>query len=428
MTGTYQSRISLAFITGRFPPMDTTGTLRVKSLRQHLSEYGIEPTFLTIPPYWMRQQNPRPMVNELQQTNGDVIQPMSRSDHLMRALTGIPVLRRLQRWLFVPDILVLWARSVARGMADVLAGVDAVYATGPPYSAYTAGRLLAQRLGVPLVLELRDPPLLDRRAATRGPLYMKRLRAFERRNIQTADMVVTLTPGVKAHLLTSYPMLPAERIVVVPNGSGPMPNSHGADHSDTSRARFSIVYAGSLRKQDDVKLLQLIARCLGKLPDRGVLVMVGNFPKAIRQALSRAASEDTVSWVGRVAHGEALSALRTSDVSLVLVGESEKWWIGRKVIESLEHAPQILAVAPPGDVADLLGRSSKSIVIPRSQAPDRLEEAIWTLRDRSRGRAVLVGPEPAVPTEQQVAERVAQAIRCVVSGASCQDWDWTAVN
>lgn len=415
--------LNVAFVTARYPPMRSTGTIRVETLRSHLEDFRVIPTWVTIPLSWVSQQGPAYNRDTIKDEPG-VLRPTAATDVLMRLWAKVPVLRRFQRWIFVPDILVAWSHSIARKVSRNLSHVDAIYVTSPPFSAMAAGRKLSKILSVPLIIELRDPPTLDRRAAGRGNIYLRRLAAFQSRSITGSDLVVVLTPGVKKHIQEVLSFLPNRRILVIPNSSGTMPADKRKGDRRSEKDRFSIVYTGSLRSDHDLIILKEIAECLMTLPTPGILRLVGNYRQHERSALRQEEQNGSLEWVGWVPQHQALLEMRDAGASLAIAGEDEHWWIGRKVLESVVHARQILAVAPPGDLNDLLQLSSKSVVVDRNRTGTTLQDAVNLLYLRSRGENQLDASEPRVPSDTELAEAVSGAIRSVVVGAEVHDWEW----
>jgi hypothetical protein len=410
----------VAVVTARYPPMDSTGTIRARILRDHLPAHGIDPVVVTLPEAWVRGEGP--LTGPIEE-EADVLRPSSSTDGLVRAAMQVPGLRRAQRALLRPDVLALWARAVPRRVAPDLADVDAVFATGPPFSALTAARLLAARLHVPLVVELRDPPGLDRRAQSMGRIGLARVARFTRRTLEAANAVIVVTPRVKQHLVEVVPsLLGGEHVVVVPN-SAPTPTPHVEPDAATS-GPLVIAYVGSLRASDDWRLVELLADAVAALPDGGAVRLVGSFRVPSTPGIAAHVAAGRIVLVGRVGRDEAVGEMASADASLVFVGDDEQWWIGRKVLESLGVARRILAIAPPGDTSALLHRSSRSTVIDRRAAgPAEITAAVAEIA-AARGTPA-EGPEPAVPTDEDLARLVAEVIRAAATGQPLPaDWHW----
>ena len=406
--------ISVAYVTCRYPPMTSSGTFRVQAMMRHFPLLGIEPMVVTIPESWVRQQT-----NELEGVVVDepfVLRPHTRSDPLLQALSQVRGVRSALRSAVVPDILAPWARGAARTVSSSLRGVGLVYSTAPPFSSMILADHLADRLGVPLVQEVRDPPSFNRRLRSRSQLTRRRMRRFEGAYLSRADAVIAVTPGMRAGLLARHAQLDPTRLHVVTNG---YPDIE-ADPSLSSRDpdRFTIAYVGSFQgsvptRSDSSFTPEILIPALKQLPGNPQLRLVGPVTASQRAALGRS-GDQLVEFIGRVPRKVAIAEIAAADVSLILA-EDDPWWIGRKAFEYLAFAQRILAVVPAGDTSDLLADSPKSTVV--LPADRRLvTESVVQLHGAWMSGVRPVGAEPAVQTDEACAQDVARILRQVALG------------
>jgi len=160
-----------------------------------------------------------------------------------------------------------WAASAAqRGIDLVEPGVHrAVITTGPPHLAHEAGRIIARKTGLPLVVDLRDAWSLQ--TVERGlpeylasPTWIELAQRYEKPVIESAAVVALNTRVFEQAMADTYPHV-ASRFVTVMNGSDDdvIPPSR---HDSTFRLRF----AGSIY---DVSapgiLLEAAARVIQRL-------------------------------------------------------------------------------------------------------------------------------------------------------------------
>ena len=80
-------------------------------------------------------------------------------------------MNRLIQDVLVPDQYPEWTRAACRA-AQTLKDIDVVWVTGGPFGIFIAGAAVAQSLGVPLVLDYRDPWTVT--AAPRRTLFHPR--------------------------------------------------------------------------------------------------------------------------------------------------------------------------------------------------------------------------------------------------------------
>ena len=352
----------VAYVTARYPPMRSSGTYRVEAVVEHLPSHGFELVPITIPNAWMAQQSghdPGPV------TDPRVIQPEGELDNVIRLISRIPGLRRVLREALVPDILVMWARSTTPKLLPLLDEVDAVYATGPPFSALILANELAASLDLPVIQEVRDPPSFNRRLVGRSRAWHKRMLRFERRTLLAADMIITVTDGTRRRLLELHSGLSPERCVVITNGYPEIEPDLGA--SGRQSDRFTVAYVGSFQggtgsRKDSLFNPAIVLPALRDLEDASLRV-VGPVTPEQRDLISAVEGGRLVTFTGLVERETALAEVAAADVALV-IAEFEDWWIGRKVFEYLAFAKRILAIVPEaGDTAKLLKTHPKAVVV-----------------------------------------------------------------
>ncbi|HEY5890644.1 MAG TPA: glycosyltransferase [Acidimicrobiia bacterium] len=379
----------IAYVTGRFPPMRTSGTYRVEAVMKYLPAYGFDPEVVTLPNEWMTFQARR-------DHDGDVvpaIQPEAKSDDLVRYLSTLRYVNWAQRELMVPDLLAFWARSAARVAADELPEVELVYGTAPPFGAMVASHGLARRLGVPLVQEIRDPPSFDRALRARSALFRKRMIGFERKYLTGADHVITVTPRTRLRLLDLHRDLDPARVHVVTNGYPDI--NVNLSLSDRDPGKFTIAYVGTFQgsvkaRESSLFTPATLLPAISRLPEGKVEYrIVGRATTRQRNALHDLDKNDTLEFKGVVSRGQALAEIAAADIAVILADDDD-WWIGRKAFEYLRYAHTILAIVPPGDTTDLLAAHSRvDQVSPSdlSQLPGILQSRFdqWASGDWHRG-------------------------------------------
>jgi hypothetical protein len=413
----------IAYVTARFPPMQTSGTYRVEAVLQYLPRHGFELAPVTIPDEWMAQQSGRTLPPI---ANPAVSQPESRLDPLVRRLASVPLIRRALREVLLPDILAPWARSVGVPLADSLQDVQLVYATSPPFSTMVLAHRLAAALGVPCVQEIRDPPSFNRRLRGRNKTWARRMLHFERRYLTAADAVIAVTEGTRSRLLELHRDLDPERCFVVTNGYPEIDPDLSLSGRDVDT--FTITYVGSFQggtkaRTDSVFNPAILLPALSLLPpDKARLRIVGPATEAQRQMISSAPAGDRVEFVGVVDRRPAIAEVAATDVALILA-EDDEWWIGRKVFESIAFAPRILALVPrEGDTSRLLRAQEKATIV----GPDeigRLDEIVADLySDWTTAAQAVTPPRPrkGVQTDRSCVEQIAQVLRITLRRFSGQ--------
>lgn len=411
--------IEIAYATLRYPPMRTSGTYRVEAVTRYLPDMGFVPRVVTLPAGWWPERGASGLDHS--QSVGDtdmVIQPKANHDPLVRFLSTIPIVRRLLREILIPDILAPWARSAAASAVSVLERTNLVYATSPPFSGLVLGHSLAERLGIPFVAEVRDPPSFNRAIGRRSWLTKRRMRRFEARYLGEASSVITVTPGTRSRLLEIHSHFDPERIFVVENGYPERSVDPGLSNRDPQR--FTVTYVGSYQgdtrsSSGSLFTPRLLISHLDAVGGEVELRIVGPITEQQKAILGSSSERVRVTATGPVDRDVALAELAAADVALILA-EDQAWWIGRKVYESLAYARRILAIVPPGDTTDLLDSSPKAFWA--EPGDDRMiRNHIRSMyREWSTGHVRVYGPPEGLQSDRSCVEQIAGVLHKTLDG------------
>lgn len=290
-----------------------------------------------------------------------------RSDHLVREW------RRL-----------VYAEQVQRRLLPVLEDwrPDAIYER---YSLFAYGGVeLAERLGVPLLLEVNAPLTLE--AAKYRELVLRRTaEELERLVFERAGALLVVSRELEMHARRAG--VPAERIHVLPNGVDPE-RFHPDVSADAVRARHDlegthvIGFVGSLKRWHDLDTLLEAARRLARQDPRIRLLVVGEGP---RLAELEAAHEPHVICTGAVPHQDVPAHLAASDVVVVPYAKGgDAYFSPLKLFEAMAAAKPVVG-ARIGQVAEVLAHGESGLLYEPGEPADLAE----------RIRELLVAPERA---------------------------------
>jgi glycosyltransferase involved in cell wall biosynthesis len=189
----------VAVVSAEFPPVGGGGVIRVVKLVKYLARLGWQVTVVS---------SDERLANAYDESLLDEIPrevTVIRAGHTLVRIGGAAVARRARERLgrdsplfrilrgirdgiramwAIPDHRLPWALSVARWADDIHPRPDVVISTGPPHSVHVGASLLAGRLRVPHVIDLRDEwtlrPLTRSRLPWRSVLE-RRLEAWSLR-------------------------------------------------------------------------------------------------------------------------------------------------------------------------------------------------------------------------------------------------------
>ena len=153
--------------------------------------------------------------------------------------------------MWLPAVLshegVAWEAHLKRAMLARAAEhpPDVLLVTAPPFSMVTQGVRFARRLGVPLVLDMRDPWstwVLDPHATY---AHYRITLAVEDRCFKAASDIVLNSEETREDMRRLHPSVPARKFHVITNGYSTDVDSFAVPPVDIQAKRFTIGYVGS---------------------------------------------------------------------------------------------------------------------------------------------------------------------------------------
>jgi glycosyltransferase involved in cell wall biosynthesis len=406
-----------------FPPSGGPGVQRVLKFVKYLPEFGWDPAVLTVQDGDYPARDPS-LLEEIPAGMPVHRTPILEPYTVYRALTGkrkgeavdvntnyrpgtkVPLTERLSQavraTLFIPDARVGWLPfGLGRGARIAREwGADLIFSSSPPYTAALLGRGIARRAKLPWVFELRDPWTGFLSAPVRHGPSRALDRRLERNCVRDAARVVLAWRGIGRDLEGKYPGLGAPKFRLIENGFDP-DDLAGAEPIRADR--FTVVYTGSMygvRNPDT--FLQAVARLLdeGRVAAGELLVrFVGRFGDEVRAMFRRPELRGVVEEVGHRPHAESVRYTLGADVLLLVVDDvaGSEGIVPGKVFEYIGARRPILAVAPEGDVADLVRRTGAGVVVDRNDVAGMAAAlAAWIDERRATGRVVFPGREEEV--------------------------------
>jgi glycosyltransferase involved in cell wall biosynthesis len=272
------------------------------------------------------------------------------------------------------------------------AGVDAVLATGPPFSALVVGARAARRLGVPFVADYRDAWRDYPGAAHPSGLHRARAVALERAVLGGAAAVVCASD-----FSSEVRELGGPEPLLLPNGFDPADiPTWSPDAAGPLRLAFMGTVYGTTNPSPVLEALASLRDGGGPGSDAR-LVMVGNVPRTFLDSVRTLGLEGVVEVRGYLPHGEALAVVAGADVGLVVLkgGAQVRAVLTGKIYEYLGMGLPVLLVGPPdGTAADLLRAARAGTIVPYDAAA--VSEAIRSLAEAKASGVPPARPDPDV--------------------------------
>lgn len=358
-----------------FPPSGGAGTQRIAKACKYLPTYGWCPLVLSSTPS-PDAHAPTLDTSLLSDTSGvEVVRvPHGRVGLRRRLFDGLRFRLDMDGWV---DRALPVALSLARNRRP-----RAVLTSLSPFSGWRIGAAVQRSLGVPWVLDLRDPWALDGWRSWPTPLHLAWDIHRMTHALRQADVVLANTPEAAKEYLRLG--VHEHRLAVLPNGF---------DEEDCARSegapppsdRFTLLHVGTLHSasgppglsrngplswrmrqvarlaRSGHHLFQAIALLRSRSPelaDRLNVRLVGHVDPSHHDLARTLGIESNLTFRGYVDHQEALREIASANALFVPLhgtppGE-RALVVPAKLYEALSSGKPLLAALPAGDGADLV--------------------------------------------------------------------------
>lgn len=343
-------------MTAAWPPVARVGGRRPLRLARRLPGLGWQPIVLTPVPEAVYRAPP-PLDPSLDVPDVAVhrvgrLVPSTGAHRLLAKLPGARLAQRALAEALVPDQFVEWIPAAVTA-ARRLGSVDAVWATGPPFGMHAAGAAVARALGVPLLLDYRDPwtvAEVDRRLPWVGPANAR----LERALLKRAAAVMYVADDIRRRNRAAFPDVPHDGWHVVPNGFDRLDMGSAAPMRSL---RPTLLYAGSCYgSRSMLPVLEALAEGFGPGQRGLVLRVFGRLDEPSRSFLERSPLPGRVIEQARVPAAVLAGHLRGADGLLLLVGETHHT-VPAKLFDYMAAERPVVGVGPAdGAAAAVLAR------------------------------------------------------------------------
>jgi glycosyltransferase involved in cell wall biosynthesis len=366
------------FIAYAFPPVGGAGVQRTTKFVKYLPQFGWNASVLTVSNPSVPVRDPslcRDVPPETTVVRARTFEPSYATKAAIvtgnassRASTVIKAAaRRTVNWLLQPDPQMLWNAPAFCAAVRTLGAArhDVIVASGPPFSSLLLGAALSGYTKLPLVLDYRDEWDVSQQCWENrqvGRLSLTVQAAMENYALRRARAVVATSPRSAAALGALCAAAGSSaRVTHIFNGFDP-DDFAGTEPVEraSSTASFRLVYTGTLYNlmspEPLVRAIEALAASDPALAARIELVFAGRRAPEQHQRLARLAQVCRLQTRDYVTHREAVALMRSADALCVLLSDlhGADRVVPAKVFEYIASHKPILAIAPHGDVWDLL--------------------------------------------------------------------------
>ncbi|MCL4797998.1 MAG: glycosyltransferase [Burkholderiales bacterium] len=351
------------FVVFHYPPeASSSGVLRTLKFSRYLADFGWRVTVLTLErkAYEITDERLEAQVPD----SVRVVRTAYLNTKRHLAIRGV-----YPAALAVPDTWIGWFPWAVAAGRRILGEdpVDLVFSTSPHPTAHLIGRALARRARAPHVIDFRDP--WHEEPPERGTPAVVAWAAprLERRVVRSAAHVVTSTTELRDLLHARYADERAEKFTAILNGYDEADFAALPERAPARTDRLVAVHAGNINAEfrDPCPLLEAIARANaeGRLDASKILLrFIGGGPYAdaerMRKCVADTGLTGAVEFVPRVPYAEALAALASADLLLLLqASEDTVSLVPAKLYEYLRSMRPVLALVLPGATSEVIART-----------------------------------------------------------------------
>ena len=372
-----------------FPPLGLSGVQRIAGFVRHLPEHGWKPTVLTAKPagYFAHDNS---LWAPIQEAGIQIIQTRSLDPtRFFRAGSTVrlpreskrQVLASISNWVFVPDNKIGWMPFAVRaGLREAShQAFSAIYSSAPPYTGHQVASKIAQRLGLPLIVDFRDDWVGNPRHIYPTPLHRQLHVRQERRILQNASAVTTINRPILDGLQARHKHLKIPGHVI--------PHGYEEQQRDSLEIRknhknkLRLVYTGVFYDaQTPEYFLRGLKEFLIQHPDmreRVSAIFAGLVPDYFARLVRSLKLEKVVQYVGYLEHSGVVTLQQKADILWMTIGSrpgASQISTG-KLFEYMGTRKPILALVPPGAARDTLQRYRAAYIV----SPEDVNQAAQAL-------------------------------------------------
>jgi len=418
---------NILFIAFEFPPLNRGGVYRPLAFVKYLPQFGINPIVITLD---------KNSYNDVFDTYGcdeslgkEVIENTTIVPvHAEKAGTSSAVKQFASIYFSIHgNEAKSWKRPFYAAVEKTVRqySPEAVFATVPPFSVLPLVQGIAEKYGLPLILDFRDA-WSQWRTVPYGTIfhYWKTLQ-LEGKYFRTAKAIVATSGQTLSDFKRLHPQIPATRFHYIPNGYNGSLNSW--QPIDIHKNEFTIGYVGSFyfthearaqmlqpwwrkrghrmlqyipQKQDWLyrspyfffKALQQLNAAYPEVGKKIKVQLAGKIASWLPEMITSFGLEKQVELMGEIPHYQSLLFQQQCDALLITSAKQfggRDYSIAGKTFEYLQMQRPVIAFTCEGAQKDLLKDAGTALLCD----PDDSEGSARNLADLFEGHAQL-RPDP----------------------------------
>lgn len=384
---------NVLLVTYYWPPSGGASVQRPVKWVKYLREFGINPIVLTVDPeqasyaildHSIAEEIPEgtEVVTTRTSEPFGIYKKLSRRRHIPTSgfsNEGKPgLLQKLFRFvrgnLFIPDARVGWVKHAVKAAEQLIKekNIGVVLTTSPPHSIHLIGMRLKERMGIKWVCDLNDPwtDIYYYKEMLHTPLAKRIDAAYERRTLETADRLITVSKDFRRLFLEKSNKITQDKFTLISNGYD---QEDFVFESRPPRDAFVITYTGTIAGSYRTEtFFNAVATMLRNDPAIKLkLRFVGIVSNALADHITQLGLAAITEYISPVPHRESVRYLSESTALLLAIPdvENDKGICPGKLFEYLAARKPVICIgSPDGDSAAILHECHAGETFGRSQS------------------------------------------------------------
>ncbi len=314
-----------------------------------------------------------------------------------------PISRFTHSYLYTPDEVVGWVPlAVKRGLQAIRhEGIDLIISTSPPETNHLVGLWLKRFSGKPWIADFRDP-WTDNVIKQDKPPFRQRLeRRWEQKVLERSDAVVHVGHRFAELSRQSFPSVAPEKHRVITNGFDES-DFAGMDgekiYAANRTAELNLLNVGTIYGVSGFPALLKAFEQVITSPNVSGKVrinFIGELTPDQKAALGREPIKSHVTLHGFKKHREALTAMMSADVLLLMPSGADQRTndkiVPGKLYELIRIGRPVLMIGWEGESADIVRQSGTGRFVSADQ-PEQVAAAITDFVRRKADGELAVTP------------------------------------
>ncbi len=378
-------------ITYYWPPSGGSGVQRWLKFAKYLPEAGWEPVIFTPenPDFDLQDETLLKEISpDLEVIRFPIWEPYQLFAKVKKKGKSHPgrileqpkkgLLEKIAIWLranlLVPDPRVFWVKPSVQFLSQLLkeGQFQAIITTGPPLSLHLIVQQLKQKHGVPWLADFRDPwsqwEFLD--TLPMLPFIRRRHESLERKVLQQADGVVTISPTFQRDL----EKLSGRKIDLITNGYDPADIPQDFAPRLKAVNQLHLIYTGIIDAiRNPLPLMQALKAEFEAAGEEVSWTFVGKVSEQVQQQVQADSwLQSHIHFAGYVPHQQVFDFYAKADALVLILTDTKnaKGNIPGKLFEYLATGLPVLALGDPqGDSSEILSQAGAGAVLSHGDQP-----------------------------------------------------------